>query len=265
MELSGASALLTGASGGIGKAIARALAREGASLRLSARRVEVLDGLRGELKGGTETIPADLADRESVASLIAGAGDVDVLVANAALPASGTIDVFSPEEIDRALEVNLRAPIQIARALVPGMVERGRGHLVFISSMAGKVASPGSGLYSATKFGLRGFAAGLRQDLHGSGVGVTCVFPGFIRDAGMFAEAEVDLPRGVGSRTPNDVAAAVVKGITRNRGEIDVAPLSIRGGAVLAALSPGVNEVTQRRFGGAELSAEISRGQADKR
>ena len=265
MQLSGITALLTGASGGIGQAIARALAREGVALKLSARRVDVLDSLKAELPAGAETITADLADRDSVAALVEAAADVDVLVANAALPASGRIEVFTPDEIDRALEVNLRAPIQLARALVPRMLERGRGHLVFISSMSGKVASPGTGLYSATKFGLRGFAAGLRQDLHGTGVGVTAVFPGFIRDAGMFAEAEVELPRGVGSRTPDDVAAAVVRGVTRNRGEIDVATLAIRGGALVAALSPEANAVSQRRLGGAELSELISQRQADKR
>jgi short-subunit dehydrogenase len=265
MELSGANVLLTGASGGIGQAIAHALAREGASLKLSARRAEVLDGLCAELEGRAEAIRADLADRDSVPALIEGARDVDVLVANAALPASGRIEAFTPEEIDRALEVNLRAPMQLSRALVPGMVERGRGHLVFISSMSGKVASPGSGIYSATKFGLRGFASGLRQDLHGTGVGVTTVFPGFIRDAGMFAEAGVELPRGLGSRTPGDVAGAVIRGIARNRGEIDVAPLSLRGGALLAAISPGASAASQRRLGGVDLSEQISEAQAGKR
>ena len=98
-------------------------------------------------------------------------------MANAALPASGPIVDFSPEQIDRALDVNLRAPIQLTRALVPGMVERGAGHVVLVSSLSGKVASIGSSLYSATKFGLRGFASGLREDLHGTGVGVTVVFP----------------------------------------------------------------------------------------
>ena len=85
--------------------------------------------------------------------------------------------------------MNLRAPIQLTRALMPGMVDRRRGHLVFISSLSGKVATARSALYSATKFGLRGFATGLREDLHGSSVGVTTVFPGFISDAGLFAES----------------------------------------------------------------------------
>ncbi len=91
--------------------------------------------------------------------LVERAGRVDVLVANAALPGSGWLDSFSPDEIDRALDVNLRAPMQLARALTPPMVERGSGHIVFVSSMSGKIANAGGTVYSATKFGMRGFAA----------------------------------------------------------------------------------------------------------
>ena len=158
MRIDGARVLLTGASGGIGKAIARALHGRGAELLVTARREEVLEELRGELGQRVTVLPADLADRESAADLARRAGEVDVLVANAALPGTGTVDDFSPEEIDRALDVNLRAPMQLTRLLLPGMVERGRGHLVFVSSLSGKTASPGGGIYSATKFGMRGFA-----------------------------------------------------------------------------------------------------------
>ena len=149
-----------------------------------------------------------------------------MLVANAALPASGELTSFSPDEIDRAIDVNLRAPIQLTRALMPPMVERDAGALVYISSVSGKIASPRASMYSATKFGLRGFAFSLGQDLNGSGVGVTCVFPGFVSDAGMFADAEMDAPSGIGTSTPEEVAAAVIRGIETGKAEIDVAPLS---------------------------------------
>ena len=109
------------------------------------------------------------------------------------------------------LDVNLRAPIVLAQGLLPRMIARHSGQLVFISSLSGKAATPNTSLYNASKFGLRGFAAALRADLHGSGVGVTTVFPGFISDAGMFADAEVELPTGVGTRTPEQVADAVVE------------------------------------------------------
>ena len=108
------------------------------------------------------------------------------------------------------------------------MLERGRGHVVFVSSLSGKVASPRSGIYSATKFGLRGFAAGLREDVEAKGIGVTVVFPGFVSDAGLYADSGVKLPPWVGTRTPEQVAAAVVRGIERERAELDVAPLGLR-------------------------------------
>lgn len=266
LDLSGRRVLLTGASGGIGHALARALHARGATVVISARRAEVLDGLAAELGGDrVETLVADLADRAATDALPDRAGDVDVLVANAALPASGRLDSFAPEEIDRALEVNLRAPIQLARALTPAMTARGYGAVAFISSLSGKVAAPGSALYSASKFGLRGLAGGLREDLHGSGVGVSCVFPGFIRDAGMFHESGTKLPKGVGTRTPNQVAEATVDAIERDRGEVDVAPFGLRAGAAFAGVAPALSAAVQRRLGSKDISDQLARGQAGKR
>ena len=158
MSLVGGKVLVTGATGGIGQAIARAFAARGADLIVSGRRADVLEPLAAEVGG--HAVVRDLGNRDDVARLAAEAAAVDVLVANAALPASGMLTELTPEQIDRMLEVNLRAPVALARALSPGMIERRRGHLVFISSLAGKAASPASSIYSATKFGLRGFALG---------------------------------------------------------------------------------------------------------
>ena len=157
--------------------------------------------------------PCDLSRRDEVDRLVQAAGQIDVLVANAALPGAAELTDLTQEQIDEMLEVNLRAPIALARALVPPMVSRRRGHLVFISSLNGKAATPATSIYAAAKFGLRGFALSLREDLRPHGVGVSSVLPGFIRDAGMFADTKVELPRGVGTRSPEDVAAAVVKAI----------------------------------------------------
>lgn len=255
--------LLTGASGGIGRAIAAALVARGARVIGTGRRADVLEELASEL--GVETVVSDLAERDSVAQLAERAGDVDVLIANAALPASGAIDEFSPEQIDRAIDVNLRAPVQLTRALAPGMVARGGGHVVLVSSLSGKAASVGSALYSATKFGLRGFAAGLREDLHGTGVGVSVVYPGFVRDAGMFAEAGVKLPRGVGTVTPEQVAGGVVTAIERGRPEVDVAPLGMRIGVMISSVAPVTMARVQRRLGSAAVSNSIAAGQRGKR
>lgn len=265
MQLARTNALVTGASGGLGRAIARALHARGATVALSARREDALEELRAELGGDTSVLPADLADADAAARLADAAGPVGVLVANAALPASGTYDDFTPEQIDRAIDVNLRAPIQLARALAPAMAERGEGHIVFVSSLSGKVASAGGSIYSATKFGLRGFASGLREDLHGTGVGVTTVFPGFIRDEGMFADAGAKLPPGVGTNTAGEVGDAVVRGIERNRAEIDVAPLTLRVGMVAAALAPELSARVQRRLGGDKVAEQLAEAQRDKR
>jgi short-subunit dehydrogenase len=263
MSLVAGRVLLTGATGGIGGAIARALAARGASLVLSGRRQEVLEPLAREVRG--RVIVCDLARREEVDRLIAESGEVDVLVANAALPASGIFTELTQEQIDRMLEVNLRAPMAIARALTPAMVARGRGHLVFISSLAGKAASPASAIYSATKFGLRGFALGIREDLRPHGVGVSVVLPGFIRDAGMFAEAGVELPRGVGTRTPEQVADAVISAIERDRAEVAVAPVGLRLGAGFANLAPELAASVTRKIGGGRVAASLAEGQRDKR
>jgi short-subunit dehydrogenase len=261
----GATVLLTGATGGIGQAIARALAERGVQLIMTSRRAELLNTLARELGGWTVT--CDLAQRDDVEQLatVAESERVDVLVANAALPASGLLTELTTEQVDRMLEVNLRAPIALAHALAPGMIARGSGHMVFISSLAGKAASPSSSLYSATKFGLRGFALGLRADLHDHGVGVSIVLPGFIRDAGMFADAGVDLPRGVGTRTPQDVAAGVIRAIDHNRAEVEVAPLGLRVGAAFAALAPQAAATVSRRMGSDDIATRTAEGQRDKR
>ena len=265
LELQGRRALVTGASGGIGEAIVRALHAKGATVVVTARRKEILEALAGDLGERVEVVEADLSDRGSVGSLVERAGGIDVLVANAGVQAAGVFDTFSAAEVDQALEVNLHAPMQLALALLPGMQERKAGHLVFISSIAGKVGSGGGSVYSATKFGLRGWAIGLRDDLRGTGVGVTTVFPGFIRDAGMFHDSGTKLPSTVGTRTPEQVAAAVVKGIERDKGEIDVAPLSLRFGALLTAVAPEFLSKMQIRLGGRKIAEQLATGNSDKR
>jgi uncharacterized protein len=263
MKISGSTVLLTGATGGIGHAIARELHGRGAKLILTGRRTDVLEPLAAELDA--RALAVDLSDSAEVERLVAEAGEVDILVANAALPAAGRLESFTMAEIDRALDVNLRAPIVLAHALLGAMVARGRGHLLFVSSLQGKAATPGASLYCASKFGMRGFASGLRADLHASGVGVSTVFPGFIRDAGMFADAGVKLPPGVGTRAPEDVARAVVRAIERNRAEIDVAPLALRAGTVFASLAPELAAQGARLLGSDDIAHKIAGRQREKR
>jgi short-subunit dehydrogenase len=263
VNLGGRTVLLTGATGGIGHAIARAAARRGARLVLTGRRADVLEPLAAELAG--RAIACDLSQPEEVSRLLGEVGNADVLVANAALPASGLLSSFSVDELDAALAVNLRAPIVLARGLSAGMVARSSGHVVFISSISGKTASVGGSVYSATKFGLRGFALGLREDLRGTGVGVSTVFPGFISDAGMFHDSRAELPGYVGMRTPEQVADAVVRAIERDRSEIDVAPLGMRVGAAVAGLLPELSGRVQRRLGSDKVADAMAEGQRAKR
>jgi short-subunit dehydrogenase len=263
MEVADARVLLTGASGGIGPVIARGLAARGARLVLSGRRIDALEALAAEL--GATVLPADLAEREGPDALAGAAGAVDVFVSNAALPADGQIDDYTPEQIDRALDVNLRAPIFLARALTPAMVQRGRGHVVLMASIGGIATTPGSALYSATKFGLRGFGLALRQDLRGTGVGVTLIHPSFIDEAGMFAESGVKLPPGAPTRSPRDVAAAVVRAVERGPAEIMVAPVLLRVGTHLAGLAPAPVAAVSRRLGSYKIQAQLAEAHRAKR
>ncbi|MBP1822560.1 short-subunit dehydrogenase [Mycobacterium sp. OAE908] len=232
---------------------------------MSSRKAEELVKLARSLPGGGHTtIAIDLADDGASLSLLEQAGDIDVLVANAGLPASGRLDGFSQYDISRALRVNLEAPVRMTRELLPRWQERGSGHFVFVSSISGFAAMPRASLYAATKFGLRGFALNLREDLRGSGVGVSVITPGLIREAGMFAESGAAAPPGLGTGTPQQVADAVVRAIEHDRSEISVAPLRQRVLARLAMMAP---EISGRLAGAAATKAAdaVASGQTEKR
>jgi short-subunit dehydrogenase len=263
MKIEGRSVVLTGATGGLGQAIARALARRGARLTLTGRRVEVLEPLAAELGAGV--LAVDLTDREAVTGLAKRVGGCDILVANAGLPGTGRLDELGVDAIDRVLDVNLRAPMLLARSASTGMRERSGGHIVLVSSLSGLAPSPFASVYGATKAGLRGFGLALREELRGTGIGVSIVYPGPISNAGMFAETGVTLPARVGMSTPEDVARAVVRSIESNRAEVMVAPLPMKAAIPLALVAPGVNAAVQRHFGGNRVAAELAVKQSHKR
>lgn len=266
MELSGRTTLLTGATGGLGRAIGTALAERGANLVLSGRKAEALEALATELPGeGHRVLPADLAEPGAAEKVAAEAGDVDILVANAGLPGTGRLPDYSAEQLTGTLRVNLEAPILLARALEPGMLERGAGHMVFISSLSGKSATPLSSIYNATKFGLRGFALGLRADLDPLGIGVSIVSPGTIREAGMYSDSGAPPIPGLGTGTPAQVAAAVVKAIEKNKVEVTVAPPQQRFLAHFALTSPGIAVKIASGEQGQKAAATVAKGQSDKR
>lgn len=239
MRLKGRSALVTGATGGIGQAIARELAARGCVLTVTGRREPQLARLVSELGPSARALTADLSKPDDVRDLIERADPVDVLVANAGVGVPQDLAMLSDAEIEEAVRVNLLAPAMLARAALAPMKQRGRGHVVFISSGAGLVATPGNGtIYTATKWGLRGLGLALRQELHGTGVGVSTIFPGPVRDAGMLADTGVALPRGFGTSSPEDVARAVAAAIERGRAETTVASASMRLLVGVGAIAP---------------------------
>ena len=255
--------LITGAAGGLGKSLALAFAPTASPLVLSARRLDQLTDLAADL--GAETIAADMEDRGQVAELAHSAADVDIAILNAALPASGDILEYDVAQIDRAIEVNLRAQIVLARILAESMASRGSGHIVFISSLSGKAASAGTTLYSATKFGVRGASLAMRQDLAPRGVGVSVICPGFVSDAGMFADTGAKLPTGFGTVTPEKVAAATLRAVEKNLAEVDVAPIALRIGAAVAQISPALYAKATSKAGGRKLSDHMAEQQRHKR
>jgi len=265
MELAGHTALLTGATGGLGRAIAASLTGRGAKLVLSARNAGALEEMAAGLPGdGHRVQPTDLAEPGAAEQLAADVGAVDILIANAGLPGSGRLDSFTVERLTGTLRVNLEAPMLLARALEPGMLERGSGHMVFISSLSGKSATPRSSVYNATKFGLRGFALGLRADLEPRGVGVSLVSPGTIREAGMYADSGADPIPGLGTGSPAQVGEAVAHAIERDKVEVAVAPIQQRFLAHFALLSPSIAHRVASGDTGQKAAASVADGQLDK-
>jgi short-subunit dehydrogenase len=257
MEIAGRTVLLTGASGGLGEAIAEDLAGRGARLVLTARREAELSALA--TRTGATVLVADLTDRADLERVLDAAREADILVANAGVGADVPIEELTVADVDRSIEVNLRAPILMATEFVNARIaQRLPGQVVFIGSLSGLAPTPMTRMYNATKFGLRGFALSLREDLVGTGVGASIVEPGFIRDAGMFAESGVDLPSVVRTRSPRDVAEGVRRAIEGDRAEVFVAPVELRLAATFATVAPALSSRVQRRIGTADMKRPSS-------
>ena len=231
---------------------------------LSARNEEALNKLAADL-GDSRVVVADLSREGEPERLANEAGDVDVLISNAGIPATGRLATFTIEEIDRALAVNLRAGIVLAARLLPGMLARKSGHMVFMSSIAGKLPSGGETMYNATKFAIRGFGLALREELWGTGVGVSVIAPTFVSEAGMWAVTGLRPNPVAGEVSPAQVADAVWTAITRNRREIDVVPIQLRTVLKLQALTPGVFATTARWMGATQSNEDLDKRQRDKR
>lgn len=233
--------MLTGAAGGLGEASAKALAEQGATLILSSRNAEKLEEIASSLPGGPhEVVAADLKDPGAVDSIIERAGKVDILIANAGQSGGWALNDTTAEEIHSVVYVNFEIPIQLAKAVIPQMKERGSGQIVLVASMAGKFALPDSTLYSSTKAGLRTFGWALRAELKKHNIGVTVVTPGFIREVGMFAKRNRKPPPGSGTTGPKTYTNKLLHGIENNSGEVSIAPPQLRLLSQVSILIPGV-------------------------
>jgi short-subunit dehydrogenase len=220
--LTGEVAIVTGASSGIGAATAQELGRRGAMVVLAARRVGRLEAhvrLIREAGGEAIAIPADMSDASDVTMLadrtVAAFGRVDVLVNNAGASWSKSLASSSPDQITGLAQVNLLAAMLLTRAVLPGMLERRHGAIVSVGSLSGRVAM--EPLYSATKYGLRGFSLALRRQLAGTGVSVSLVSPGKI-DTEMTRDVAARLPK------PSLVATAIADLIKRPHREVVIPP-----------------------------------------
>ncbi len=218
-ELTGKRALVTGASGGIGGAIARVLTAQGASVAISGTRREALDALAADIGGNTQVVPCDLSDAEQVATLIerteAALGEVDILVNNAGLTKDNLFARVSDADWDKVLTVNLTAAFKLSREVLRGMVRRRNGRIISITSVVGVTGNPGQSNYVAAKAGLAGMTKALAQEVATRNVTINCVAPGFISTAMTDALNEKQramiLERVPAKRlgTPDEVASAV--------------------------------------------------------
>ncbi len=272
MEIRGAHVLLTGGSRGIGPFMARALLSRGAHATLTARSEADLLKVRDELGADKVAIaPGDVsveADRKQmVATAEEAFGPIDILVNNAGIESVLPFEEFRDDEIQRVIAVNLEAPILLTRLVIPGMLERGRGHIVNISSLSGMTGPPYHTIYASTKHGLVGFSAALRNELKGSGVSASVICPGYITEAGMFAEERgMEPPKKSGAwGTPTDVAHAVVRSIEKDVPDIIVAKGMARIADVAFAISPRLVDAIARRTGGYRPQEETARRELAKR
>jgi 3-oxoacyl-[acyl-carrier protein] reductase len=242
-DLTGRTALVTGATGGIGAAIARALHANGAVVAISGRRREMLDALAGQLGGRVQVFPCDLADKEEVESLLPAAeaamGRVDILVNNAGITRDNIFMRLKGEDWDEVLAVDLSAAFRLARAAVRGMMRRRFGRIIGIASVVGVIGNAGQANYAAAKAGMIAMAKSLAQEVAARGVTVNTIAPGFIETAmtNALADKQKDailslVPAGRFG-APDDVAVAAVYLASHEAAYVTGQTLHVNGGMAM--------------------------------
>lgn len=242
-DLTGKGALVTGASGGIGGAIARVLHGAGATVAVSGTRREALDALATDLEERVHVLPCDLGDAEATGALPAQAeaalGGLDILVNNAGLTRDGLALRMKDEDWSRVLEVNLTAAFRLARGSLRGMMKRRWGRIISITSIVGVTGNPGQANYAASKAGLTGMSKALAQEVAQRGITVNCLAPGFIETAMTDALGEAQRTGLLGQvpagrlGTPHDVAAGVLYLASDEAGYVTGHTLHVNGGMAM--------------------------------
>ncbi len=247
-QLKGRVAIVTGCSRGIGVPLAEALAKRGVHLSISARTAGDLERVRRDL--GRFDVPViatvgDITDGdhrgELIERTITELGAIDILVNNAGIEDVRRFHHTDPEALERVIEVNLRAPMLMTRAVVPSMLARRQGHVVNISSGAGKLGPPFMASYAASKFGLVGFTQSLCTEYRSSGVGFSAVCPAFVTGVGMYSrweEAGIRAGKLAGTCTPEQVVKATLRCITKDRPEATINTPPVRPLIVVGSIAP---------------------------
>lgn len=270
--LKGKTVILTGASQGLGAVMARALAAEGVNLVLAARSADKLEALATELRAAGTRVsvaPCDVTKGPDREALLERArrefGAIDVLVNNAGVEELGRYAEQDPATLERILATNLLAPMQLTRAVLPGMLAAGKGQVVNIASLAGRTGMPFGAAYSGSKGGLAEWSISLAAELRGSGVAITVICPGFVDGTGMFSRKQTKPPRSIGASHPEDVARALLQVLHKPRVEVVVNPKPVRLLMALRALSPEAALAVGRRLGLVDFLRRIASQPGDGR
>jgi short-subunit dehydrogenase len=249
---SGSRVLITGASRGIGEIVARAFAERGCTLGLVARSAEDLGALAAQLPGdGHATLPGDVADRAAMERAVEGFAPLDVVVANAGVAHYEAFPELSLDKAERMTRINWLGTLYTVKPAVRAMLERGRGHVVIVSSGAGIRAFPGASVYGATKAAQRGFGEALRHELAGTGVSVTLVYPGQLATQ-LHAHEKESMPAwyaGAKSAPPEPIGELVVRAVERDQAAVFY-PSNVRSLRVFHGLSPRLADAVLRRLRG---------------
>lgn len=236
--------------------IARDLAQAGVNLALAARSAEKLQTVADEIASlgvRAAAFPADLtqdADRQRlVQDVEASLGPIDILINNAGVEMNSRFVRKTPAEIEQIIVTNVIAPMQLTRAVLPGMLERRRGHIITMSSLAGKLGVPYGSVYGASKAAVFAWSAALRVELEGTGVSVSVVAPGYVSEVGIFAGHKTRAPRLLGESRPDDVVRGVRRALERDLAEVIVNPRPFWPIHVLYVIAPNLVVATMRRIG----------------